>query len=121
MANVMAFLPQLKASNEALVERIANGDSEVDIEAVRPDEAYISMNLDLGVLEEGKETEEEGVARRTEELLGGGAAGAHAGITSFEGGGDEEGEGDIDDDDDDDDVQFEEDSEVEDEVSVGHD
>jgi hypothetical protein len=70
------------------------------------------MDLDLGVLEEGKATEEEDIERRTEELLGKTREGERAGIKELqdgEGEGDAEEEDDDDNVDDDDDVQFEED------------
>ncbi|KAJ2914921.1 hypothetical protein MD484_g5479, partial [Candolleomyces efflorescens] len=53
LGRIQAFLPELEASNRALLERAQADPSSVDIENVKEGEArYIEMNLGLGVYEE---------------------------------------------------------------------
>ncbi|KZT71154.1 hypothetical protein DAEQUDRAFT_724525 [Daedalea quercina L-15889] len=52
LSRVQAFLPQLAESNAELADRVQNDPSSVDIENVTGDEAYIEMNLGLGVFEQ---------------------------------------------------------------------
>jgi len=53
LSRVQAFLPQLEASNRALLRRAQEDPSSVDIENVEEcEEHYIEMNLGLGVFED---------------------------------------------------------------------
>jgi len=52
LSRVQAFLPQLEASNKALLRRAQEDPSSVDIENVEDEENYIEMNLGLGVFED---------------------------------------------------------------------
>ncbi|KAL1977925.1 hypothetical protein VTN31DRAFT_784 [Thermomyces dupontii] len=65
LSRVSSFLPQLKAANEDLERRIAEGNARDHVLDDVPDDdeqggrPYIEMNLGLGVLEEKREGDED--------------------------------------------------------------